>query len=645
MKKVLLTTGVALLALATIVSAQGYTFNTNLTVGSTGADVVALQTWLMAQSYSIPAISSGAAAKGYFGSQTLAAVKAYQAANGIPNTGFVGPLTRAAINARGGAVAVNNCLSGWTAATYNGTSYCLPPGTSLPTGSVVVTPVTGTPGVITTPGVEGSISATQYNAGLPSTIYEGQTMVPVLAAKVEAKTSDVKIERVKLDLGTATSIYNKIYQKIYVTDGDTVLASSDLNSSTVVKGGTSATHYYITLAGMNLVVPKNGSKVLTIKVDVRPSIDTTDLSSNYTISFDTNGIRGVDGAGIDQYAGATTITRAQNVDATLTDSATLTISTNSSTPAKQDVVATAGSSEDEFSKLTTLVFDVKAEKDAVTITDVAVTIAKSGTGGATASTTAYLFDGNSELNSATVSAGTATISDSNGIITIPAGTTKTLTVKLDIAGANGTVSNFVTSIAAGGITSVNSVQDGVTESGSATGFQIGVRNVGPVITLVSKSVETKVTEGPASTGISTSTLTGNFVFKVKAVGGSIMLGTSQSTSSPFFASSTPVVGTKSFRIYKDGTEDTTLGASATSTQVTIPSICSTSGYVESCVLAEGGEVTIPVSISITNRTTAGASVTTGGNYAIGIRGLNWSGSTSSFMDGELDWITPSTYFK
>src|SRR5882724_12177372 len=98
MKKILVSTGIAFVALAAVVSAQGYSFATNLTVGSTGSDVVNLQTMLISAGYSIPSIASGAAAKGYFGSQTQAAVKAYQAAHDVPSTGFVGPLTRAALN-------------------------------------------------------------------------------------------------------------------------------------------------------------------------------------------------------------------------------------------------------------------------------------------------------------------------------------------------------------------------------------------------------------------------------------------------------------------------------------------------------------------------------------------------------------------
>ncbi len=84
MKKSLIASGVAILAFATIAMAASYTFSNNLTVGSTGADVSALQNALIAAGYSIPSISSGAASTGYFGSQTKAAVQAYQSENGVP---------------------------------------------------------------------------------------------------------------------------------------------------------------------------------------------------------------------------------------------------------------------------------------------------------------------------------------------------------------------------------------------------------------------------------------------------------------------------------------------------------------------------------------------------------------------------------
>jgi len=82
-----------------------YSFVRNLSLGSTGADVVALQTWLIANGYHIPAIESGAQPKGYYGNQTADALTKYQIAVGVSEQygtyGYFGPLTRASVNGEG----------------------------------------------------------------------------------------------------------------------------------------------------------------------------------------------------------------------------------------------------------------------------------------------------------------------------------------------------------------------------------------------------------------------------------------------------------------------------------------------------------------------------------------------------------------
>ncbi len=76
------------------------TFTRNLEVGSTGADVKALQVWLNANGY--PIAASGAGSSGNettrFGSATRAALIKFQKAKGItPAAGYFGPKTRAAL--------------------------------------------------------------------------------------------------------------------------------------------------------------------------------------------------------------------------------------------------------------------------------------------------------------------------------------------------------------------------------------------------------------------------------------------------------------------------------------------------------------------------------------------------------------------
>ena len=85
-------------------SMTGYTFNVNLTVGSTGADVMNLQKVLNMSSDTQVASGASAGAPGHetstFGPATKAAVIKFQMKNGItPAVGHVGPKTRGVLNA------------------------------------------------------------------------------------------------------------------------------------------------------------------------------------------------------------------------------------------------------------------------------------------------------------------------------------------------------------------------------------------------------------------------------------------------------------------------------------------------------------------------------------------------------------------
>ena len=611
-------------------TAASVTFTSDLTVGSTGAEVTALQQFLVSKGN---LVMPAGVAYGYFGALTQAALAKYQAAVGItPAVGYFGPITRAKVNALGGTTTTTTagCTAG---ALYSST-----------TGALCTTTTTGATG-ITTVGSEGTIAAVESSSGTVSTVYEGDTQVAILGIKVTSSGSDMAVQRMKFDLdenvtASDTKFYNKIYKKLYVTEGGNVLASIDLNSSTVIKDGSD---YFVTIAGFNSVVPKGSSKTYLIKADVYDAIDSSDYNTEtYTIAVAASGIRAVDGAGIDQYSGTTAIAATLTIASTLSESATLTVSLNSSTPKKNDVVCTSGSSENECDKLSVLVFDLKAEKDAVTITDMNIAIAKAGIGEATASTTVYLYDGSTELANATVGTlNTAVFSDFD--YTIAKDVTKTLTVKADIRNASGVISNFTASASSTGITDENSKGDSVADSGTATGNRIGVLNIGPEFTLVSKSITTNGVpqDNAASIAISTSTLTATFNIKVKAVGGALEFGTTQATSSPFVSSST------AFTIYRDGSSVASISSYATSTSITFPSTCTTSGYTNGCQLAEGSEVTVPVSFQIMGR--SAIDVQTAGLYSMGIARLNWTYVTNgvantTFMSGETDWRTSDVSF-
>ncbi|MBI3114448.1 MAG: peptidoglycan-binding protein [Candidatus Harrisonbacteria bacterium] len=81
-------------------AAPSYSYTRNLTVGSRGDDVKALQGLLNVKGY------LAVEPTGYFGSLTKAALAKYQAANGIsPAAGYFGPITRASVSAMAAAPA------------------------------------------------------------------------------------------------------------------------------------------------------------------------------------------------------------------------------------------------------------------------------------------------------------------------------------------------------------------------------------------------------------------------------------------------------------------------------------------------------------------------------------------------------------
>ncbi|HVT75282.1 MAG TPA: peptidoglycan-binding domain-containing protein [Candidatus Paceibacterota bacterium] len=565
-------------ALAAVNSSASVTFTKDLTVGSSGADVTALQNAL-----------GVSPATGYFGSLTKAAVVAYQSSKGIPATGYVGPLTRASLN---------------------GTSSTTVGGSSNP---------------VVNSGVEGILTV---DAGSISniTLYEGQTMVPVVSLKLQSKLSDINVQRVQLDLGANTTIYTKVFKTMYIVDDSgKILAQADLNSNTVVKSGST---YLLTMGGFSYNVPKDSTKYLTVKADLYSSIKSGDLTSR-TITVPANAVRGTDGAGIDQYGPVSQFSQTLSLSGSLTDNAQLLVSTDAANFLASDVVAASGANNNQYDKLPLLAFDVRAQKDQVEITDLKATISSTGTGNATA-TAAYLYDGSTLLGSASVNTSTGVASFTNINYWVPQDTTKVLTIKADIQNAGATATNFSAAVTGSSqVFAQNSQGTTVTPSGTATGNAFSTRNVGPVFTLNSATISKSATASQNNT--STSTADATFNLTITAVGGDIFFG-DQAVASTF-----------GFTVYQNGASASLSNTSSVAWSRPSTGVVNTTGS-QAFKLAQNNSVTLPVDYVFEGRTTAGSLLTTG-SYAVGLASVKWStsevaaSSTSNFMAGQTAWRT------
>jgi hypothetical protein len=118
---------------APVATASSYTFTKSLTIGSTGADVTALQQVLVSQG---DLVMPAGTAFGYFGNLTKTALAKYQAAMGIsPAVGYFGPITMAKVNATAGS-SVTTTGGTTVVASGTGISFALA-ATSPSAGSVI----------------------------------------------------------------------------------------------------------------------------------------------------------------------------------------------------------------------------------------------------------------------------------------------------------------------------------------------------------------------------------------------------------------------------------------------------------------------------------------------------------------------------
>jgi peptidoglycan hydrolase-like protein with peptidoglycan-binding domain len=559
-------------------------FTRDLTIGSTGADVSALQ-----------AAIGVTPATGYFGSITAAAVRSYQASKGISATGFVGPLTRAALNG------------------------------SVTTTTTTTTTTGGTTTTVVNTGVEGTLTVNKASVS-NTTIYEGESGKSILGLKIEAKLSPISIQRVKLDLGPSTSFYTKVFKNIsLVDDAGNVLVRADLNSNTVVRDGG---RFFLTLGGFNYTVAKDTVKYLWVKADAYSSIDTADRT-NRTVTLAVDGVRGTDGAGIDQYSPSTSFSQTVSISNSLVDSASLDLSLNSANFKSTEVVADQGSANNESDKLSVLAFDVRANKDAVEVTDLAVGVTV--VGGSATVPTVYLFEGSNLIASESLAGNVATFSDIDNLV-VAKDATKTLTVKVDVRDATTTATTITATASSTSFSAENTVGDDADVSGSASGEAQIVRSVGPVFALNSKSITVSGTNNSGST-LSTSTVSATFSVTVTAKGGDIFFGNQASTTNKMFK----------FKLFNASGAAAAGTVATTSEGFTIPSSGVTTIGSDGFKLSKNNSVTIDgIKVDIAGKGTDGQPIL---GTAVGIDAIQWStvsGATptvSSFMSGKTEWRT------
>ncbi len=620
MKKFLIATGVATLAFVSIAGAQGTAFSANLTVGSTGAQVVALQNALISMGYNIPSIASGAATPGYFGAQTQTAVKAYQAARGIPSTGFVGPLTRAALN--GGSTGTAACPAGMVCTPTTPVSVSCPVGfICTPAGGG--NPVTGSTGLAGTVGTISDVDElSSYNN---EEVGESQNDVKVLGMDVEAsKEGDVRIKSVKVSFsadGNASGDSDDLddyLDGVSVWMGSTKVGSADAGSFNEDSNG----NWSKTISlSSNAIIRADKTEKFYVSVDAVSTFDSGDIDSD-SWSADIENIRFEDGSGV-----TTSDTSTGDIDGmdvgidfasfSSASDTELKFSKDSSSPEGTILVVDDENNTDDVELL---VGKIRLEGTSdVTIDELPITFTSSAAAVASTTNSVTLrIGGNdySETVNITVGLLTGTVTFDNLDFTIEAGQTVTYTVLADINDIEANTFDEGDYMYASFTASNREMLDAENEegdqlltgekTGTATGDAMEFRTEGIGLTLISTATD-------ATTGTSANDDIGLFTirFKVTAIGDTVYLSSVATSTTAGYL----------YAVDKGGTATAALSQSASIVNNTDTDLTTVGNYA----IEDGESEDFTLSVSVPLGTGG-----TSGQYRVALTGVKWS--TSDIVD-------------
>jgi hypothetical protein len=448
-------------------SASAYVFTRPLTIGSQGADVTALQTYLIAGGYSIPA-----GATGYFGAQTAAAVAAWQTANGVmPAAGYFGPVSQAKYNA-------------------------LMAATPTPTPDedededededVDSSDLQG----------EASLGDVDLQDGDDTDIEEGQEAAPVAEFEVSFEDGDAMIDRLDVEL-TATGEedgWDTFDEVSLWVDGDEV-ASIDTSD----EDNWNSDEQTLRFSGLDLVAMEDEDVTITIAVTVAGSVD--DLDANWDV--DVTEIR---------YTDADDVTSTDTVAVTATDfditveGADDEVIVKSST---EDIDATTLQLEDDSKSdmMTIFTFDIDTDDSTNDIEVDTIVVSVDGTeDGTTGTTTALLIDDaqlvvdGEEYDDVTIvngTTGTYTF-DIDGDLVIEAGDRVSVEFQVEFKALASTLEGATVQATADGSDIVSEGADDITGEGSATGDEHTLRTEGAILEVTEVDETSKANDDGAA---------------------------------------------------------------------------------------------------------------------------------------------------
>lgn len=588
-------------------------FTMDLTMGKTGAEVTALQNFLIGKGHAI-----AAGATGLFGAQTKAALVAFQSANGItPAAGYFGPVTRAKVSAMCAPVTTGGTTTGGTTTG----------GTTTTTDDSDLT------------GGAGSVdSYTLISALNNEEVGEDEEDVEVAGLEIEADDgSDLEFTAVRVvfvkgangnsDFEDYASEVSVMFdgEEVARVDADEFSDDNDWTKTISLDDGA--------------IVKAGETSELTVAVSGVSNLDTNDAGDTWTLDF--RQVRFVDADGSSISEDPTTAARSFefNTFATASD-LEMKVSLGDNNPEERVAVI-----ENDGDEVTLLEFEIEADGSDLTINDLPILMATSNAALSDLADEVVLsWDGGEQSENIT---GASTILFDDLDLEIADGETMAFTVSFTSAtstvnGAQGiTVSASVTTddIDADDQTGEEVIDEDAT--GSANGETQHIFTIAPEIEVVSVDIDA-IDNGTAASEAATA------VVKVKltARGGDIYLnGDDESTENKRF-----FVG----QVYGSGISASTTASSTTYTLSGDYTTTNSGADNEYYTVTEDESVTITVNATVSQGTVTTTAILAGLKAAMIQFGtdstsdttrsaidMNWSDLTDQTQTGTVSLVNPS----
>jgi len=613
----------ALTGSTTTTGGSSYTFTRDLTIGSTGTDVMELQKFLNGKGFAVSASGAGSAGQesSYFGALTASALARYQAANGIaPAVGYFGPMTRANVNATGGS--------------------------TTPGGSDDDDDDSSDDGDLE--GGSGSITGADYVAGLSNEeVGEDAEDAEVAGLDIEADDeSDIEIVAVNLNFsqGTANDDLDEYASEISIMlDGEEFarVDAADFEDDD---------NYDKTISLDDGAIIRSGEEGrLTVAVSGVSNLDSADVGDTWTVEFESVRFKDAENA---------VVTDSDTGD--INDGAGRTFSFESFATASDSEFKVALSDEnpesapinvddaDDTDNVELLRFTLEAEGDSdLRVRDLPVTLTVTGATDidAVASTLYVTIDGEEFSETLSTSAAAASVTFDDFDYTIGAGEEVEVVVTADINDietgfdegdtlkAEFTASNrAVADVEDETGENLNTSSD---RTGTALGEEMAFYDVFAEFTLVDIEEADDANSNDTNDDESSSSV---FRYTVKAIDGDVYVSdTATATDDSAIEEATVPSNQVLYRVTEDGTATVTSLSGSAVTFSTDGNRVTDSGVTNGVKITEGstGDFTLTI-----RRTNTGLT-TDDGVYRFFVQGFSWATTdtaTQNVYDFNLeDW--------